>query len=209
MFAYFNCLVPIGDAMTEIAMPSRIKVLWFFLCCGAVSTDVAAESEIFNPREFSVPYLVDLGFVYSQIRLYVSVEFLLVCHGVFVGFIFCNFGILLWRSDEDLAVRRPARLGDHPRPKYIQRSWILIFLDERLKGFFETFEGSQVRAEIAVTMLLLQSGCNLYIEASAEFHVAKYEITKKMCLRDFIVILNYRSYFIVSKVYDTKHCVNV
>lgn len=58
-------------------------------------------------------------------------------------------------------------------------------------------------------LLLLQSDCSLYVEVSAEFHVAKYKITEKTFLRDFIVILNYRSYFIVSKVYDTKHCVNV
>ncbi|PNT69566.1 hypothetical protein BRADI_3g57957v3 [Brachypodium distachyon] len=58
---------------------------------------------------------------------------------VFVGFIFCNFVILLWRSDENLTIRRLARLGD-------QRSWLLIFLDEPLKGLFETFQGSQIRA---------------------------------------------------------------
>ncbi|PNT60519.1 hypothetical protein BRADI_5g01043v3 [Brachypodium distachyon] len=75
--------------MAEGAMPSRIKVLWFFLCCGGASTGVAAELEILNPRGFSVPDLVDFGFVYSQIRLHVFVEFLLVCHGAFVGLTFC------------------------------------------------------------------------------------------------------------------------
>ncbi|PNT61221.1 hypothetical protein BRADI_5g12255v3 [Brachypodium distachyon] len=111
------------------------------------------------------------------------------------------------RRRTDLEVRRPARLGDHPRPKYVQRSWLLIFLDERLKLFFQTFEGSQVRAGIPAMMLLLQSDCSLYVEASAKFHVAKYEITEKMSLRNFIVILNYKSCFRVSRVYDPKYCI--
>lgn len=52
-------------------MPSRTKVFWFFLCCGGVSTGVAAELEIFNSRGFSVPDLVDLGLcTYRSIYMY-------------------------------------------------------------------------------------------------------------------------------------------
>lgn len=78
-------------------------------------------------------------------------------HSGFVGFIFCIFEILLWHSGEDLVVRRPVPLGGHPRLKYVQRSWLFIFLDERLNVLSETFEGSQVRAIIQMAMLLFQS----------------------------------------------------
>lgn len=39
---------------------------------------------VFSHHRFIVPDLSDFGFVYSQIRLYVSVEFLSVCHTAFV-----------------------------------------------------------------------------------------------------------------------------
>ena len=140
--------------------------------------------------------------MFSQMRSYGSNEFVLVCPGAFVGLIFCGFGVLLWRSGEDFVVQQP----DHPRPKYVQRSRLLIFLDGRLKGLSETYEGSQVRAGIRVTLMLLRSDCIFSTEALVVFHVAKIDTTKKKTQRDFIVILRYMSYFVVSWVYDSKHC---
>jgi len=93
--------------------------------------------------------------VSSQIRLFRSVEFMLLCHAAFVGLFLCGVGIFPRYYGEDFVVRRPALLGDHPRPKHVHRSRLPIFLDGRLKGLSETFIGNQVRAGERVTVSLL------------------------------------------------------
>ena len=135
-------------------------------------------------------------------RLYGSDEFVFVCLGVFIGLIFCGFGLLLWCFGEDSVIRRPVLLGDHHRSKYDQRSRLLILLDGRFKGLSETYEGNQVRAGVRVVLLLLRSDRFFSTKVLAVFHIAKIDTTEKKTSRNFIVILRYMSYFVVSWVYD-------
>ena len=72
------------------------------------------------------------SFLSSQIRLFGSDEFMLLCQAFFVGLILCGGEIFHRHHGEDIVIRRPALLGDHPRPKYVHRSRLPIFLDERL-----------------------------------------------------------------------------
>lgn len=55
-------------------------------------------------------------------------------------------------------------------------------------------------------MLLIQSNGSLFADAWTIFCVAKIDTKKKICSRNFIVILSPRDYFVVYYVYSRKHC---
>lgn len=95
----------------------------------------------------------------SQIRLFESDEFMSLCQPFFVSLILCG-GEIFHQHGEDIVIRRPALLGDHPRPKYVRRSSLPILLDGRLKVLAKTIIGN-VRAGERVTTSLLQSNCRL------------------------------------------------
>ena len=82
------------------------------------------------------------SFLSSQIRLFGSDEFMLACQTFFIGLILCGVEIFYQHHGEDIVIRRPAPLGDHPRPKYVYRSRLPIFLDRRLKVFSKTIIGN-------------------------------------------------------------------
>lgn len=87
-------------------------------------------------RRFDASDLADFEFMSSQICSYESDEFMSMCLGDFVGMVLCAFGVFSC-SGKDLVVRRPIFLGNHPQPKYVQRSWFPISLDWPLKGFLK------------------------------------------------------------------------
>ena len=94
-------MILVGNVQTEGATLSRIKVLWFFLCCGDAFLGSATEPKWFCLCKSD---LADFRFMSSQMRSYGSDEFVLVCPGAFIGLIFCAFRVLLWRSGEDYVV---------------------------------------------------------------------------------------------------------
>ena len=116
-----------------------------------------------------------------------------MCPDAFIGLIFCGFGVLLWRFGEDFVVRRPVLLGDHPQPKYVQRSRLLTF-GWAIQGASETYEGIQVRAGVRVVLPLLQSDRFFSTEVLAVFYVDT--IVKKI-LKNFFIIFRYMSYFVI------------
>jgi hypothetical protein len=103
------------------------------------------------------------SFLSSQIRLFGSDEFMLLCQPFFVGLILCGGEIFYRHHDEDRVIRRPALLGDHPCPKYVHGSRLPIFLDGQLKALSKTIIGN-VRAGKKVTTSLLQSNYRLFTE---------------------------------------------
>ena len=54
------------------------------------------------------------------------------------------------------------------------------FLDDRLKGTFETFIGNQVCAGERVTVSPLQSNCSIFTEHLGLFRLVKINTTKKI-----------------------------
>jgi hypothetical protein len=67
---------------------------------------------------------------------------------------FFGIGIFLWCYGEDILVRLLVLMHDHPQLKNVQRSLLLIFLDGRLKGLSETFEGNQICTSAQVPMMI-------------------------------------------------------
>jgi hypothetical protein len=120
---------------------------------------------------------------------------MLLCQAFFVGLILFGGEIFHRHHGKDIVIRRPTLLGDHPRRKYVHRSRLLIFLDERLKAISKTIIGN-VHAGERVTTSLLQSNCSLFIEVFGVFLLAEIDIAKKMFSKDFIVILSHRNYFV-------------
>ena len=145
------------------------------------------------------------SFLSSQIRLFGSDEFMLLCQAFFVGLILCGGEIFHRHHGEDIVIRRPALLGDHPRPKYVHRSRLPIFLDGRLKALSKTIIGN-VRAGERVTTSLLQSNCSLFTEVFEVFLRAEIDTAKKVFSRDFIVILSHKSYFVFSWILGPNLC---
>ena len=70
---------------------------------------------------------------------------MLLCQVFFVGLILCGGEIFHRHHGEEIVIQRPALSGDHPRPKYVHRSRLPIFLDGRLKTLSKIIIGS-VRA---------------------------------------------------------------
>ena len=145
------------------------------------------------------------SFLSSQIRLFESDECMLVCQAFFVGLILCGGEICHRHHGEDIVIRRPALLGDHPRPKYVYRSRLPIFLDGRLKALSKTIIGN-VRAGERVTTSLLQFNCILFTEVFGVFFLAEIDTAKKVYPRDFTVILSHRSYIVFSWILDPNQC---
>ena len=85
-------MILVGNVQAKGTMLSRIKVLWFFLCCGGAFPGSVTEPEMFYLHRSD---LADFGFMSSQMRSYGSDEFVFVCLGAFIGLIFCGFGVLL------------------------------------------------------------------------------------------------------------------
>ena len=81
----------------------------------------------------------------SQIRLFGSDEFMLLCQDFFVCLILCGGEILHRHHGEDIVIRRPALLGDHPGPSMFIDLRLPIFLDGRLKALLKIIIGN-VRA---------------------------------------------------------------
>ena len=68
----------------------------------------------------------------------------------------------------------------------------------RLKWVSETYDVSQVRADVRGAVPLLQSDCTHFTKALAVFHVAKIDTMEKTILRNFTVISSYKTYFVIS-----------
>ena len=100
----------------------------------------------------------------------------------FVGLIFCGGEIFHRQHGEDIVIRRPAILGDNPRPKYVHRSRLSISLDGRPKAFSKTIIGNVCAGE-RVTTLLLQSNCSLFTEVFGVLLRAEIDITKRVFSR--------------------------
>lgn len=145
------------------------------------------------------------SFLSSQIRLFRFDEFMLVCQAFFVGLILCGDEIFHRHHGKDIVIRRPALPGDHPRPNYVHRSRLPIFLDGRLKTLSKTIIGN-VRVGERVTKSLLQTNCSLFTEVFGVFLLAEIDTTKKVFPRDFIVILSDRSYFVFFRILDSNQC---
>ena len=145
------------------------------------------------------------SFLSSQIRLFGSDEFMLLCQAFFVGLILCGGEIFHRHHGEDIVIRRPALLGDHPRPKYVHRSRLPIFLDGRLKALSKTIIGN-VRVGERVTTSLLQSNCSLFTEVFGVFLRAEIDTAKKVFTKNFIVVLSHRSYFIFFWILGPNQC---
>ena len=94
------------------------------------------------------------SFLFLRIRLFRSEEFMLLCQAFFVGLILCGGEIYHRQHGEDIVIRRPALLGNYPRPKYLHRSRLPIFLDARLKALSKIIIGN-VRVGGRVTTTLL------------------------------------------------------
>ena len=105
-----------------------------------------------------------------------------------------------------MMIRRPALLGDHPRPKYVHRSRLHISLDGRLKALSKTII-DDVRAGERVTTSLLQSNCRLFTEIFGVFLRAEFDAMKKVFSRYFIAILSHVSYFVFSWILDPNQCI--
>ena len=144
------------------------------------------------------------SFLTSQIRLFESDEFML-CQAFFVGLILCGGEIFHRQHGEDIVIRRPALLGDHPRPKYFHRSRLPICLDGRLKALSKTIIGN-VRAGGRVTTSMLKSNYSLFTGVLGIFLRAEIDAVKKVFSRYFIVILSHRSHFIFSWMLGTNQC---
>ena len=123
----------------------------------------------------------------------------------FVGLIFCGGEIFHRQHGEDIVIRRPAILGDNPRPKYVHRSRLLIFLDGRLKAFSKTIIGNVCAGE-RVTTSLLQSNCSLFTEVFGIFLRAEIDAVKKVFSKDFIIIFSHRNYFVFSWMLGPNQC---
>ena len=145
------------------------------------------------------------SFLSSQIRLFRSDEFMLLCQAFFIGLIICGGEIFHRHHGEDIVIQRPALLGDHPRPKYVHRSRLHIFLDGRLKPLSKIIFGN-IRAGERVTTSLLQSNCSLFTKVFGVFFLAETDTVKKVFPRDIIVVLCHRSYFVFSWILDPNLC---
>src|SRR3989337_2113881 len=110
----------------------------------------------------------------------------------FVGLILCGGKIFHRHHSEDIVIRRPALLGDHPWHKYVHRSRLPIFLDGRLMALSKIIIGN-VHAGERVTTSLLQSNCSLFTEVFGVFFLSKIDTTEKVFSRDFTVVLSHRS----------------
>lgn len=55
-------------------------------------------------------------YVFLHIQLFKFDVFILLCHAIFVGLIFCGVWIIPPRYDEDNVVRHPTFLEDRPGP---------------------------------------------------------------------------------------------
>ena len=145
------------------------------------------------------------SFLSSQIQLFESDEFILLCQVFFVGLILCGGEILHRHHDEDIVIQWTALLGDHPRPKYVHRLRLPIFVDGWLKEFSKIIIGN-VRVGERVTTPLLQSNCSFFTKVSGVFLRAEIDTAKKVISRDFIAILSHRSYFVFSWILGPNQC---
>lgn len=84
----------------------------------------------------------------SEDRSFGFAEFLLMCLGTFVGLNFCGVGIFPRQYGKNLIARQFALQGNHPRPKFVHRSWFSIFLDGQPKRLYETSIDNYVRVDV-------------------------------------------------------------
>ena len=66
------------------------------------------------------------------------------------------------------------------------------------KGLSKTYQGSQVCTGVRVALTLLRSDCIFSTEVLIVFRAVKIDTTEKKTSKNFIIILRYMSYFVVS-----------
>ena len=119
------------------------------------------------------------SFLSSQIQLFRSDEFMLLCQAFFVGLILSGDEILHRHHGEDIVIRWPALPGDHPRPKYVHRSRLPIFLDGQLKALSKTII-CNIRTGEKMTTSLFQSNCRLFTKVFGVFLRVEIDTAKKV-----------------------------